>query len=61
MINTDDNEGMISQDKIWSFFKEFGLSHGDISKLFNRWLNETYGIKVYKSNGYYTVSPDDVD
>ena len=61
MINTDDNEGMISQDKIWSFFKEFGLSHGDISKLFNRWLNETYDIKVYKSNGYYTVSPDDAD
>ena len=58
MINTDDNEGMISQDKLWSFIRELGLTHNEISKFFKTWLEKTYGIKVYKSNGYYTVSPD---
>jgi len=57
-INERDNQGMISSDKIWSFFVKFGWTYYDIDTFLRRWLNKTYGIKVSQCHGYYSISPD---
>jgi hypothetical protein len=57
-INERDNQGMISRDKIWSFFENFGWSYYDIDTFLRDWINKTYGIKVYACHAYYTLSPD---
>ena len=57
-INERDNQGMISSDKIWSFFKNFGWSYYDIDTFLKGWLNKTYGIKVSICHAYITLSPD---
>ena len=57
-INERDKQGMISRDKIWSFFENFGWSYYDIDTFLRDWLNKTYGIIVYACHAYYTLSPD---
>jgi hypothetical protein len=57
-INERDNQGMISRDKIWSFFVEFGWTYYEIDTFLRRWLNKTYGFKVSECHAYYSISPD---
>jgi len=57
-IDERDNQGMISRDKIWSFFENFGWSYYDIDTFLRGWINKTYGIKVSNCHAYITLSPD---
>ncbi len=52
------SEYMISQDKIWSFFENFGWDRRKIEKFLITWLNDTYGFNIYKAHAYSTLSPD---
>jgi hypothetical protein len=60
IFNIKDMEDMISKDKIWDFFENFGWENRKIEKFLISWLKDTYEFTAYQARPYWTLSPDNI-
>ena len=60
IFNIKDKEDMISKDKIWDFFENFGWENRKIEKFLIIWLKDTYEFTAYQSRPYWTLAPDNI-
>jgi hypothetical protein len=58
IFNIKDKEDMISKDKIWTFFENFGWDKTKIEKFLISWLKDTYEFTAYQARPYSTLSPN---